>query len=119
MDAETSFSQRLQLVEQVVEELRKGQSDIQQSLVELTNHFTRFHVQPLEESIQPPRNTIAANQERQERPRNPAVNQELLRNQPIHTHNNRLYGNNVPGHFLDDSDSSDEDNLMNIHQEPQ
>ena len=52
------------------EELRKGQSDIQQSLVELTNLFTRFRVQPLEEAIQPPRNRIAANQERQERPRN-------------------------------------------------
>ena len=51
MDAEASFNQRLQLVEQAIEELRKGQSDIQQSLVELTNLFTRFHVQPLEEAI--------------------------------------------------------------------
>ena len=119
MDAEASFNHRLQLVEQAIEELRKGQSNIQQSLVELTNLFTRFHVQPLEEAIQPPRNPIAANQERQEKPINPVVNQELLRNQPIHIHNNRLYGNNVLGNFLNDSDSFDEDNLLNIHQEPQ
>ena len=30
-----------------------------------------------------------------------------------------MYGNNVLGNFLNDSDSFDEDNLLNIHQEPQ
>ena len=107
MDVEASFNQRLQLVEQVVEELQKGQSDIQQSLVDLTNFFTQFHAQPLEEAIQPPRNPIATNQERQERPRNPIANQEGPRNQPIHIHDNQLYGNNLPGYLLEDSDFSD------------
>ena len=93
MDVEASFNQRLQLVEQVVEELQKGQSDIQQSLVDLTNFFTQFHAQPLEEAIQPPRNPIA--------------NQEGPRNQPIHIHDNQLYGNNLPGYLLEDSDFSD------------
>ena len=51
MDAEASFDQCLHLVEQAVEELQKGQSNIQQSLVELTNLFSRGHSQPLEEAI--------------------------------------------------------------------
>ncbi|KAA0045133.1 hypothetical protein E5676_scaffold500G001160 [Cucumis melo var. makuwa] len=79
---------------------------MQQSIVDLTNLFTRIHVQPLGEAIQPPRNQAAANQEHP-------------RDQAVHIHNNQLYGNNLSGYLLDDSNSSDEDNLLNIHQEPQ
>ena len=106
-------------MKQALEELRERQSDIQQSLVKLTNLFTQFYAQPLEEAIQLPKNPIAAKQERQERPRNPAANQEQPRNDPIHIHNNRLYGKNLPGYLLEDFDSSDENSLLSIHQEPQ
>ena len=118
MDAEAFFNQRLQLVEKLLKNFEKG-SRIYNIINRINKPFTRFHVQPLEEAIQPPRTPIASNQERQERPRNPAVNQERLRSQPIHIHNNWLYGNNVLGYFLDDFDSSDKDNLLNTHQEPQ
>ena len=46
---------------------------MQQLIVELTNLFTQFHVQPLEEAIQPPRNQVTTNQKRQEVPRNEAT----------------------------------------------
>ena len=51
MDMEAFVNRCLQLVEQAIEEIQKGQSDKQQSIVDFTNLFTRIHVQPLEEAI--------------------------------------------------------------------
>ncbi|KAL0552071.1 hypothetical protein IC582_011164 [Cucumis melo] len=119
MDAETSVNRRLQLVEQAIEELRKGQSDMQQSMVDLTSLITRIHVQLLEEAIQPPRNQIQQIKNGKKYQETKRLNQEHPRNQAVHIHNNRLYGNNLPGYMLDDSDSFDEDNLLNIHQDLQ
>ena len=39
MNAKASINRRLQLVEQVIEELQKGQADMQQSIVDLTNLY--------------------------------------------------------------------------------
>ena len=100
MDAKASVNWCLQLVEKAIEELRKGQSDMQQSIVDLTNLIARIHVQPIEEN--------------QEQLNDQEVRQK---NQAIHAHNNQLYGNNLPGYTMDDSDSFEHGNMLNAHQD--